>query len=289
MENILGIVPDGKAQMADVKTSKGNVAHSVIDKLFSPRDEQKYVMPDEIQTRIDNEFEKVYTEVLEANGALLQLSENKLAEKLLHEQLRNCLEALLEILSENDLKVTGCERHVDANMTLGLPKVTNEDGTVKERDVLGFIDMTLEDKDGHPVVFDFKWTTWSKGYQGLLETNRSIQLELYRWMLSRQEKNTVERVAYFLMPDARLYSKEEFKGRFCTQISASNDDDIVQQLRNSILYRKEQLSSGIVETNGLFTDLQYVKDTNEKNLYPLKDEGGVKEEFFFSKYQLFNN
>ena len=108
-------------------------------------------------------------------------------------------------------------------------------------------------------------------------------------MLSRQEKNGVERVAYFLMPDARLYSKEEFKGRFCTQIAASNDNDIVKQLNNSILYRKEQLSSGIVETNGLFTDLQYVKDTNEKNLYPLKDEGGVKEEFFFSKYKLFNN
>ena len=289
MENILGIVPDGKAQMADVKTTKGNVAHSVIDKLFSPRDDQKYVMPEEIQTRIENEFEKVYTEVLEANGALLQLSENKLAEKLLHEQLRNCLEALLEILTDNDLKVTGCERHVEANMNLGLPQAFKEDGTAKERDILGFIDMTLEDKDGHPVVFDFKWTTWSKGYQGLLENNRSIQLELYRWMLSRQEKNGVERVAYFLMPDARLYSKEEFKGRFCTQIAASNDNDIVKQLNNSILYRKEQLSSGIVETNGLFTDLQYVKDTNEKNLYPLKDEGGVKEEFFFSKYKLFNN
>lgn len=289
MEELLGIVPDGKAQMANVKTTKGNVAHAVIDRLFSPRDGQKYSLPEEVKQRIDSEFDKVYTEVLEANGALLLLAENKLAEKLLHEQLRNCLDSLLEILSENQLKVTGCERHVESNMDLGLPKKTDAEGNVKERDILGFIDMTLEDKDGRPVVFDFKWTTWAKGYQEFLQENRSVQLELYRWMLSRQENNSVERVAYFLMPDGRLYSKEQFEGRFCTQITAANTDDIVKQLRNSIIYRQQQLKAGIVETNGSFTDLQYVKDTEDKELFPLKEEGGAKKEFFFTKYGLFNN
>ena len=176
MEQLLCIVPDGKAQMANVKTTKGNVAHAVIDKLFSPRDGQKYSLPEEVKQRIDSEFDKVYTEVLEANGALLLLAENKLAEKLLHEQLRNCLDSLLEILSENELKVTGCERHVESDMSLGLPKKTDAERIVKERDILGFIDMTLEDKDGHPVVFDFKWTTWAKGYQEFLQENRSVQL-----------------------------------------------------------------------------------------------------------------
>ena len=289
MEELLGIVPDGKAQMANVKTTKGNVAHAVIDRLFSPRDGQKYSLPEEVKQRIDSEFDKVYTEVLEANGALLLLAENKLAEKLLHEQLRNCLDSLLEILSENQLKVTGCERHVESNMDLGLPKKTDAEGNVKERDILGFIDMTLEDKDGRPVVFDFKWTTWAKGYQEFLQENRSVQLELYRWMLSRQENNSVERVAYFLMPDGRLYSKEQFEGRFCTRITAANTDDIVKQLRNSIIYRQQQLKAGIVETNGSFTDLQYVKDTEDKELFPLKEEGGAKKEFFFTKYGLFNN
>ena len=289
MEHLLGIVPDGKAQMANVKTTKGNVAHAVIDKLFSPRDGQKYAMPAEIKARIESEFDNVYSDVLESNGALLLLAENKLAEKLLREQLLNCLDSLLVILSDNDLKVTGCERHVDADMRLGLPKVTDADGNVKERDILGFIDMTLEDKDGYPVVFDFKWTTWAKGYQGFLEQNRSTQLELYRWMLGRQENNKVERVAYFLMPDGRLYSKEPFHGRFCTQITPANTDDIVKQLRNAIIYRKQQIAGGIVETNGAFNDLQYVKDTEGQGLYPLKEEKGKKEEFFFTKYAIFNN
>lgn len=289
MEELLCIVPDGKAQMANVKTTKGNVAHAVIDRLFSPRDGQKYSLPEEVKLRIDSEFDNVYTEVLEASGALLLLAENKLAEKLLHEQLRNCLDSLLEILTENDLKVTGCERHVEANMDLGLPRKTDAEGNVNERDILGFIDMTLEDKEGHPVVFDFKWTTWAKGYQELLQENRSVQLELYRWMLSRQENNSVERVAYFLMPDGRLYSKEPFEGRFCTQITAVNTDDIVRQLRNSIVFRQQQLKAGIVETNGSFTDLQYVRDTEDKELFPLKEEGGKKKEFFFTKYGIFNN
>ena len=45
------------------------------------------------------------------------------------------------------------------------------------------------------------------------------------------------------------------------------------------------------ETNGLFEELQYVKDTEAKRLFPLKknEEDGTKEGNFFSQYGLFNN
>ena len=141
--------------MADTKTTKGNVAHAIIEALFAPRDDARYSKPEEIAERIQNEYEEAYTKVLEAKGAVLQLTENKLSEKLLHEQLRGCLDTLLEILKDNELKVTGCEHYVESQMNLGLPKALDKEGNVKERDMLGFIDMTLEDKDGHPVVFDF--------------------------------------------------------------------------------------------------------------------------------------
>lgn len=289
MEDLLGIVPDGKAQMADVRTTKGNVAHAVIDRLFSPRGEQKYALTEDIKSRIDTEYDKVYNEVLEAKGAILLLAENKLAERLLHEQLRNCLDVLLEILSDNRLKVTGCEQMVEADMNLGLPRKITEDCTSKSKDIRGYIDMTLEDDNGHPIVFDFKWSSW-KGYQTILEENRSVQLELYRWMLTKEKTSQVEKVAYFLMPQAHLYSKEKFEGRNCIQIDSSNTDDIVQQLRKSIIYRKRQIESGIVETNGLFNDLQYVIDTQAKGLFPLKEDeqNGIKQENRFSKYSLFN-
>jgi hypothetical protein len=149
--------------------------------------------------------------------------------------------------------------------------------------------MTLEDKNGHPVVFDFKWTTWAKGYQEKMTQNRSIQLEYYRWMLQCDQKDEVKRVAYFIMPDAKLYSKEAFQGKNCIQFHPENDDNIVEQLRQSILYRKEQIASGIIETNGVYEDLQYVKDTIEKGLFSLtKNDEGTKEGNFFTQYGLFN-
>ena len=286
MENLLEITNDGKAKMADAKTTKGNVAHAVIEELFAPRDGE-YSTPKEIEIRIQNEYKKVYLKVLEAKGAVLQLAENKLAEKLFNEQLRSCLNTLLEILKENELKVTGCESYVECQMDLGLPKAIDKEGNIKNRDMVGTIDMTLEDKDGHPVVFDFKWTTWAKGYQDKLSENRSVQLELYRMMLGREKE--VKRVAYFLMPEARLYSQEEFKGRNCHQLTPANRDNIVEQLKQSAMYRMDQIKSGVVETNGTFEELQYVKDTEIKRLFPLKknEKDGTKEGNFFSKYGLF--
>lgn len=288
MERMLNITAEGKAQMADVKTIQGNVAHAVIEALFAPRQGKTYATPKEIAERL-KEYDAVYNELVEAKGAILQLAENKLTEKLLHEQLRSCLDSLLEILKDNELKVTGCERYVEMDMKLGLPKTLDENGNPKASDMLGFIDMTLEDRDGHPVVFDFKWTTWAKGYQNKLEQNRSVQLELYRQMLEQTKKDEVKRVAYFLMPEARLYSKEAFKGRYCTQIESSDDSNIVEQLRQGVIYRKKQLDAGLLEMMGPYDELSYVNDTEDMGLYPLlkDDKTGGKKANSFSQYGLF--
>ncbi len=288
MERLLNITNDGKAQMADEKRTQGNVAHAVIEKLFAPRGEARYSKPEEIAQRIKNEYATVFDEVIDAKGALLQLTENKLTQKLLREQLHTCLDALLEILKENELKVTGCEHYVEDKLGLDLPTKVDENDNKKERDMLGYIDMTLEDKDGHPVVFDFKWSTWAIGYQNFLKENRSIQLELYRWMLGKEKRDEVRRVAYFLMPSAQLFSKEEFKGRNCNKIDPDNKDNIVEQIRQSALYRMRQIKNGIVEIGGNYDELQYVKDTESRDLFPLKkNDDGTREDNFFSQYGLF--
>jgi hypothetical protein len=110
--------------------------------------------------------------------------------------------------------------------------------------MIGFIDMTLEDENHHPVVFDFKWTTSKSYHRDLLTANRSVQLELYRDMLGTEKRDAVERTAYFLMPEAHLYSKEHFEGLNCTQITPENSDNIVEQLKQSFFYRKNQLMAG---------------------------------------------
>ena len=159
----------------------------------------------------------------------------------------------------------------------------------------GYIDMTLEDVNHHPVVFDFKWTT-SKGtskdgyYRKLLEDNRSIQLELYRYMLGAEARDNVERTAYFLMPEAHLYSKEKFEGNHCTRLNPVNNDNIVEQLRQSFFYRKEMLDAGRVEIGeGKAVErLEYTEAQQQNNLFALKsDKDGLQEVNRFSNYKLF--
>lgn len=286
LENLIGITPEGQAEMSSIKATSGNVAHAVIEKLFAPREPDTLSTPAQIADRINKEYEIAYSEVLEAKGALLQLTKNRMTEQLLHEQLRTCVSTLLEIITENKLCVTDCEHYTETRMNLGLPKALDQDGNEKSRDMLGYIDMTLQSEDGTPVIFDFKWTTWRNGYQDKLKENRSTQLELYRMMLASETKKEVKRVAYFLMPAAHLYSKEKFEGQHCTQIKAQNMDDIVEQLKQSAIYRKQQIDSGVVETNGFFNELQYVKDTPSRNLYPLQstDDGELKADNHFSDY-----
>lgn len=281
MERLLNIVNTGPGSIKDVKTTKGLVAHAVIESLFAPR-EDKPCGADEILQRINKEFDIQVQKAIEAWGAILYLPENKLDAQLLKEQLHKCLDILLEIIRENRLTVTGCEQFVKADMGL----LNNDKG----RDMVGYIDMTLEDENHHPVVFDFKWTSSRSYYRDMLTANRSTQLELYRTMLSEEKHDVVQRTAYFLMPEGHLYSKEFFKGPHCTQMESENNDNIVEQLRNSFFYRKKQLDEGCVEVGEAFplSALDYYNDTEEKNLFPLsKDETGSVKTNIFSNYRLF--
>lgn len=289
MEQLLHIEPDSKAQMVDVKTTMGNVAHAVIERIFAPRNGEDDVAADKIEQRLSKEFETAYSEVVEAKGAILLLPENKLVERLLHEQMQKCLEVLLDIIRENNLKVIACERMVSDNFELGLPEKTDNEGNPCGYDMVGFIDMELKDALGVPVIFDFKWTSSKKYYQNLLSENRSIQLEMYRKMLSDETGRGIDRVAYFLMPEARLYSSVSFNSDHCTKIDPVNNDNIVTEVRNSILYRKEQLINGKVEMNGEFETLKYVSDTVDENLFPLDkaEDTGMKKTNIFSNYELF--
>ena len=128
MGDLLRITTDGDAQMPDVKTTQGNVAHAIIEALFSPTEGKRYADANEIKDRINNGFEDVYRQTIEAKGAILHLAENKLTEQLFHEQLSHCLNVLLTILEDNELRVTGCESPIECNLRLGLPKAISKDG-----------------------------------------------------------------------------------------------------------------------------------------------------------------
>ena len=287
LEHLLNVTSSGKVHMSDLKRTKGNVAHAVIAALFAPRTDETYALPKKIEKRIRDEYDTIYQEVVDAYGSILLLPENKFENNLLYKQLYDCLKALLDILIQDNLKVTGCERKVSDFMNFGLPNNPKDE---LKKDILGYIDMSLEDEIGNAIVIDFKWTTSKHKYQDLLIQNRSVQLELYRSMLANCQGCNVSKIGYFLMPQGYLYSREQFKSTYYKPLELENPGEIISQILHSIVYRKDQLDRGIVETNGVFHDLQYVKDTPIKSLFPLQEdeEKGIKKENIFSVYGLFN-
>ncbi|MBR6990272.1 MAG: PD-(D/E)XK nuclease family protein [Bacteroidaceae bacterium] len=280
MQYLLNIVNTGPGSIKDVKATKGDVAHAVIESLFAPRDGKRCSTADEIELRIKTEFDEQVQKQTEACGAILYLPENRLEAALLKEQLHKCVKILLKIIRDNHLTVTGCEKEEGIHTGIGK----------KELNLKGFIDMTLEDENRHPVVFDFKWTSSKNFHRDLLADNRSTQLELYRWLLSVNERDDATRTAYFLMPEGHLYSKEHFEGNDCTQLVPANKDNIVEQLKNSFVFRKNQLLKGTVEIidGKLAENSSYYNSTEKKNLYPLNvDANGFKDDNIFSNYGMF--
>ena len=88
MERMLTIVSTGPSSIKDVKTTKGTVAHAVIENLFAPRDGKPCSRADEIEKRINEEFDEQVRKQIESCGAILYLPENRLEAELLKEQLR---------------------------------------------------------------------------------------------------------------------------------------------------------------------------------------------------------
>jgi hypothetical protein len=169
----------------------------------------------------------------------------------------------MDILEVNHLSVVECE--AEKNQKLGF--LDKED-----IDIGGFIDCQLKDKEGNPVVFDFKWTSSKTYYQELLQENRSIQLAIYRELINKESEKKVKKVAYFLMPEGQLYSTSQFEGKYCHKIDPENTEDLLEKVKNSYAYRRKEIESGKIETTEATTtcEFDYVNDTENNNLVPLK-------------------
>ncbi|MDE6339726.1 MAG: PD-(D/E)XK nuclease family protein [Muribaculaceae bacterium] len=282
-ERILNYQTAGLSSLPELHTTRGNVAHATIARLFTPASEASGSDAAEIRERVEKGYEVAFQDAVNECGAIFRLPENKLEMNNLHYQLRNCIDSLIDIIEANRLTVEGCERHYSKFIDLHGNKPTEE----PEEDLHGYVDLKLTDSYGSHVVFDLKWTRSRSFHQRLLETNRSTQLAVYSKLLGETGAPVI--TAYFVMPRGRLISCHPFHGRGVVKVDRINDADIMQQLVNSFRYRSRQLLSGVVE-NGEghpLSDLAYGRDCEEFSLFPLSADDDVKGENIFSNYRLF--
>lgn len=283
-ERILNYQTAGLSSLPELHTTRGNVAHAVIARLFSPSGVEGGCNASEIRKRVDADYEEAFQESINECGAVFRLPENKLEMSTLRYQLRNCIDSLVDVIEANALRVDACEGHYSRFVDL-YGKGTSED---RDDDLHGYMDMKLSDADGRHVVFDLKWTRSRSYHKTLLENNRSTQLAVYSELLGGGGSEVV--TAYFVMPRGRLISCFPFRGRNVVKVDRDNDDNIMRQLINAFRYRCVQLENGVVE-NGEghpISELAYGRDTVDRALFPLPEtDDQTKGENIFSNYRLF--
>ncbi|MCC8176287.1 MAG: PD-(D/E)XK nuclease family protein [Bacteroidales bacterium] len=278
LEKVARIYNRSSTDLKQLFTIKGDVAHKVIERLFTGN-------ADEIANNIREHFDSTVDETLKEVGAVLLLPENELELRQYLGSLRECVDALLEIIRHNHLNVEGREQRVDTHLGL-LPD--EDDPAFK-----GFIDMVLSDKDGNLVVFDFKWSGSRSYHRRLLEHNLSLQLAIYKRLLEIETGKRVVATAYFIMPRHRMYTvSEALHGPNVEQVTSMNIDDLVEQAINAYRFRREQLEQGLIENAELkeIEETNYGASQNELNLFPLsphyKNEA-LQAENKFSNYKCF--
>lgn len=286
MENIAYISDNGQSDLSNIAMTKGNVAHAVIQHLFYIPGDTQSGYAAAIKARVEANYKEVFDKVVETKGAVLLLQENAIERRQLFENLRDCIDHLIDIIDKNNLHVAACEMKLDGN-TFGTPD--DETPTMG-----GYADMVLARENGQHVIFDFKWTTSKSYYQGLLQKNRSSQLAIYAELLSELTEDRELPTAYFLMPIGRLYSIEDFKSYWATKLTVNEgcEGDIINKIVAAYRYRRNEIMSGKIEMGegGKLEELDYFIDTETYNLFPLKPAYGddsVKEVNGFSSYNLF--
>ena len=230
---VLQMYDSSDLQLKDLKTVKGIVAHSFVEKLVKDCGENLA----EMQTLFNNEFERRLNEAVHRNGLVMDLNENRTEMGIFKKTLKESVQTLIDILKENKLTPVECESGFDEGFALDDP--FGEFG--------GSVDFITRTHEGCFVIIDFKWSE-SSYYADKLKNNTSIQLELYRLAVEKREGKTVSAVGYYLFPKKKLYTCQNLKGSSVVQVKADPlDSSLVDIIANSIEFRKKQLANGILE------------------------------------------
>ncbi|MCR5762705.1 MAG: PD-(D/E)XK nuclease family protein [Treponema sp.] len=262
-------------QINDLSTTKGKVAHKVIQILFSPKEGEKCSGTAEyIRAQIDKYFDKVFEETVQSEGAILLIKDSKLELQKFKKQLSASLEGLLKGISENNLHVVACEKSVGYLREKNSEKVIRH-GSLGELDIKGFIDMQLEDSEGNPYIFDFKWTM-SDRYAQKLKENKSVQLALYKKLVEQEAKRKVKAVAYYLLPLAKFVSTSDLKGAINFKHILTNSErvgkDLLKEIQNSYKYRRDEIFSGKLEETAGWAEeeISYEQQREDLGFLPME-------------------
>lgn len=265
---LAGISALGNSSLPKVYQAYGTCAHAVIETLFNKYDDiESSGTVSYIKENIKNNFDKVFNDMVNGCGAVLLLKENLLNLPNYKSKVFDCVNALVKFLEDNKLHVLACEPWLE-NKEMGF------EGGIK---IGGYADMILADEQNNPIVFDFKWYPGKADtFKKKIEENKSLQLELYKYLTKELAGSEAKAVAYVIIPEVTVVSAQKFAGDNTVKVTVKDaDEQLLPKLKNSYKYRREQISNGFIEeATGFAPDMiTYQNDCEDKNLIPLEFDG----------------
>ena len=289
-DKIINLKKMGAAALSAVYTTKGTVAHAVIEELFNPKHGGR---PEDIDNQIATRYEEVFKQkVLESGGILLQ-SENLSETAIFNKQMNECVKDLLKLIRENGLKVVACEQEHE--------KVDLPEFSARKITFSGSIDMVLENSAGEPVIFDFKFSPKEDKYLDWIKKNRSMQLALYKGLVYIATGKHAKAAAYVLLPDVKVITADELKGAiFHTNVDEERAGNLLKEMSNSYEFRKNQIIHGIIEDgeelvfpfiNGRSVppSIDYADSTETLSLVPMDMETHPRNQTWNKKQNKYSN
>ena len=264
MTHLLSLKEPQIGKLPDLDTTKGLVAHLVVEKLFETYGEQ---MADEYQKMDEAKIYQLMDEAIRQKGAVLLLPEYKLECQQYKTILKDSVTVLTTIIQNLHLQPVGSEVEVNVCLdTIGA--------------FYGNIDMVLKNANGDYVIFDFKWSE-SKHYSKDLEENKAIQLELYRKAAMKHYGSDIAGVAYYLFPTMTMYTSDFPESDYIRRIKVKTEAaarNLFEEIKNSYKYRREELDLGFIEDSEMnsIEELKYTKAGSTTPLYPLDVAYGTK-------------
>ena len=253
-------------QLPDLDTTKGLVAHLVVETLVKEHGEQ---MADYYLSLDAAARDELFNAAIAQKGAILMLPEYHIECQQFKAVLHDSLTALARTIKDLCLKPVGSE----VELNVSFEKIGNFQAK---------IDLLLRDAAGRYVIFDMKWSE-KNSYREYLEENKAMQLELYRQAVEQQFDAGVAGVGYYLFPRMTLFTTDYPDSDHVKQVTVKADEavrNLFAEVQNSYVYRRTSLDGGFIEDGELtpIEDLEYTKaSTADQPLYPIKADYNDKD------------
>ena len=266
MEYLLRLKEPTVGKLPDLDTTKGLVAHLVVETLVK---EHLGQMADYYLSLDAAARDELFNTAIAQKGAILMLPEYHIECQQFKALLHDSLTALARTIKHLRLIPLGSE----VELNVELPTI----GTFQAK-----IDLLLQDAAGRYVIFDMKWSE-KNSYRENLEENTAMQLVLYRQAVEQQFDAEVAGVGYYLFPRMTLFTTDYPDSDHVKQVTVKADAavrDLFAEVQNSYVYRRTSLDGGFIEDGELtpIENLEYTKaSTADQPLYPIKADNNDKD------------